>query len=1115
MMRYKGLLLLPLLLFIYSCQTMPSKFQLRENKSMVEAEEYINMALRGKDFSAIDTLLMLTEEYFKESSEILKEETVRYENELGLYRGGKIKQEPAVPKADHARIINGYKAIMQKHPNKPGMSSALYILGYALYEQGELEQALKVFEDFTERYKESPYYTEINFRLGEIYFDTSQFRDAINAYKRILDRPDSIFYEKALYKSGWAYYKMDDYTGAIDLFSRIVDKRGRSVEAADSLADESFHNIVRSMSRMKTIRDIEDAVAVIKFKSYAPDTFLELVRLFIQETRYEEAISTYNIFKALFPDDADLPMLYKEMAGVYEKLNNNGEALRIKELIVANYNPTAKLYAEKYPNGSKEVDRITAETLLDLSKEYHRMGREKNDVEAFKKAVKGYEQYLYYFPNSADYKNVNILLAEVLFDAKEYTDAAVKYEYIMRLYKGRPQGEKAAYAALLAYELIAAQDVKKMEMSAAAVKRVVDYCKMEFSGSAGLENLIYKAADVYARLGYYREAKDIVSPLLKGSSQSYAYKKMGEIYIAEKDTVSAIDAYTLALKASNDKDNEIRTRLAQLHYMAAVDYIKQGKSKEAAGHYLKVFSFMKDSDIAERSLVNVGQIYIQSGDTAGFKTVIGLIKEYYPYSKWTKALLVEAGKKMEQNSRPAESALLFEEAARFSQDKQESQQLILAAAGVLERSKEYDRLEALLIKYIASNEFSLQGKAEAFYILGSAQIASGKNKAGKETLTAALKTAKLAGNEPYAARARIKLAEGKTAVFLKQPIEQPFEKSLKIKESLMKEILDDYKYVIASKVAELLPESFYRMGLVFEGFRDALLSSERPADLSKKELEDYNFLLEEKAYPLEEQAVKAYEASLTASVEYGGNELIQKDIERLSMLRPAAYKREFDSGSLVPLFIPRGLNYKDSSKKELLESLKSGRQMFETYDALGALFIEEGSLASAAEAYKNAIMTGGLARSMINLGSIYQMQGKEELALKYYKDAEAIEPLNPYLNYNIGVLLLNKSDVKGAVVRFKKAAGIDDKSGNVNTAMAKTFLLSGEVDEALNIYRRMAEERPEEASLHKEIGIVYELYKRDYKEALKHYSKYVTLDGKDSERIKNWIEVVKARAGVN
>ncbi|MBI5875091.1 MAG: tetratricopeptide repeat protein [Deltaproteobacteria bacterium] len=551
-MRYKGLLLLPLMLFIYSCQAIPSKFQPRENKSMAEAEEYINMALRGKDFSAIDTLLMLTEEYFKESSEILKEETARYENELGLYRGGKIKQEPAVPKADHARIINGYKAIIQKYPNKPGMSSALYVLGYALYEQGELEQALKVFEGFTERYKESPYYTEVNFRLGEIYFDTSQFRDAINAYQRILDRPDSIFYEKALYKSGWAYYKMDDYTGAIDLFSRIVDMRGRSGEAADSLAGESFHNIVRSMSRMKSVRDIEDAAAVIKLKSYAPDALLELVRLFVQETRYEEAISTYNIFKALFPDDADLPMLYKEMAGVYEKLNNNEEALRIKEVIVANYNPTAKLYAEKYPNGSKEVDRITAETLLDISKEYHRKGREKNDSEAFKRAVKGYEQYLYYFPNSADYKDVNILLAETLFDAKEYADAAVKYEYIMRLYKGRPQGEKAAYAALLAYELIAAQDVKKMEVSAAAVKRIVDYCKMEFSGSAGLENLIYKAADVYARLGYYREAKDIVSPLLKGSSQSYAYKKMGEIYIAEKDTPSAIDAYASALKASNE-----------------------------------------------------------------------------------------------------------------------------------------------------------------------------------------------------------------------------------------------------------------------------------------------------------------------------------------------------------------------------------------------------------------------------------------------------------------------------------------------------------------------------------------------------------------------------------
>ncbi|MEK7850520.1 MAG: hypothetical protein AAB275_01435, partial [Deltaproteobacteria bacterium] len=78
-----------------------------------------------------------------------------------------------------------------------------------------------------------------------------------------------------------------------------------------------------------------------------------------------------------------------------------------------------------------------------------------------------------------------------------------------------------------------------------------------------------------------------------------------------------------------------------------------------------------------------------------------------------------------------------------------------------------------------------------------------------------------------------------------------------------------------------------------ENFRDSLLEAERPGNLTDEEMKEYTFLLEERAYPYEEQAVNAYEKSLAAGREQmAGNEWMEKSLERLVFLRPALYKKK-------------------------------------------------------------------------------------------------------------------------------------------------------------------------------------------------------------------------------
>ena len=101
-----------------------------------------------------------------------------------------------------------------------------------------------------------------------------------------------------------------------------------------------------------------------------------------------------------------------------------------------------------------------------------------------------------------------------------------------------------------------------------------------------------------------------------------------------------------------------------------------------------------------------------------------------------------------------------------------------------------------------------------------------------------------------------------------------------------------------------MPEIFFQMGRAIEDYRDSMIHSERPKELSNEELEEYNFLLEEKAYPYDDQAVKTYNRSIEAAIKNMiFNEWMDKSLKRLVDLRPALYKREIKEKELKPVFI--------------------------------------------------------------------------------------------------------------------------------------------------------------------------------------------------------------------
>ena len=69
------------------------------------------------------------------------------------------------------------------------------------------------------------------------------------------------------------------------------------------------------------------------------------------------------------------------------------------------------------------------------------------------------------------------------------------------------------------------------------------------------------------------------------------------------------------------------------------------------------------------------------------------------------------------------------------------------------------------------------------------------------------------------------------------------------------------------------------------------MESDRPGDLSELELEQYEILLEEQAFPFEEQAISLHEINMRRSWEGVYDDWVKKSFAELGRLMPARFDK--------------------------------------------------------------------------------------------------------------------------------------------------------------------------------------------------------------------------------
>ena len=118
-----------------------------------------------------------------------------------------------------------------------------------------------------------------------------------------------------------------------------------------------------------------------------------------------------------------------------------------------------------------------------------------------------------------------------------------------------------------------------------------------------------------------------------------------------------------------------------------------------------------------------------------------------------------------------------------------------------------------------------------------------------------------------AAQASYVLAEDARLGFDEIGLTHPLQKSLKLKQRALQKTVKAFEAVASYQVAEYSSASTYQIADLYSALSLEIMNSDRPRELSELELEQYEILLEEQAFPFEEQAISLHEINMRRSWE--------------------------------------------------------------------------------------------------------------------------------------------------------------------------------------------------------------------------------------------------------
>lgn len=141
--------------------------------------------------------------------------------------------------------------------------------------------------------------------------------------------------------------------------------------------------------------------------------------------------------------------------------------------------------------------------------------------------------------------------------------------------------------------------------------------------------------------------------------------------------------------------------------------------------------------------------------------------------------------------------------------------------------------------------------------------------------------------------------------------------------------------------------------------------------------------------------------------------------------------------------------------------------------------------------------------------------GNIELARDLLKQVSTDAPGKPFIFTNLGLVYFKLEKPELAEQAFQEAIIRDDDDAVAHNHLGILHRQNGRFEEARTHYQRAIKIDSNYARAYLNLGILFDIYFQDLKQALRHYQKYQALISEENSQVAGWIADIERRLKSN
>ncbi len=823
-----------------------------------------------------------------------------------------------------ASVVSLFESLIEGYPLHKH-DRLIYQLSREYEESGEREAALNGLNRLVMQYPETQYYDEAQFRRGEILFSKRQFNEAEKAYQqvvafRVLD-DKSIYYQQAVYKQGWSQFKQSHYDAALNSFMHLLDLHTvdgdldfkAMASSEKNFVEDAMRAINLSFSYQAGPISVRDYFKNKKKRTYEYHIFSSLAKFYQQKKHYSDAVKTYRLFVSANEMHPRSPDFLLAIINLYEQGGFPDLLLGAKKDFVQRYNIKNAYWGLYKSDGTARQLLALKNNLNQLASHYHALAQKTKNRINYRESQRWYRIWLDSFPNDSKAWEMSFLFAEILNENKQYEAAVLQYESTAYDYKKHPKSAAAGYVALLMYgnrekELTG---FVKQQWHRQSIESAIRFANQFPEHSEANKVLTGSVQNLYA-LGEYEKAhkigKQISLSVKKPELLASVWVVMAHVEFEWNDFKNAEKSYSKALsympKNTPERQALIKKQAVTVYKQGEISRQK-GDLKSAVKHFSRVKTFSAEVGLVANAEFDAASALIGLRDWIKAAVVLENFRRANPQHK----LQPEVTKKLAvvylESGNTEKSSLEFEKVSYLPGKADYQLEALWQAAELSEQASNNIRAKKIYVDFVKRFPYPLERSIEARQRLVELHerdeegalasrwrvwLVSADAKGGKQ---------RTERTRYLAAKASFALAEPVFDNYRKAKLTVPLKKSLKVKRKLMDAALKTYGRAASYGVPEVLTASTYRIAEIYQDLGLAIYNSERPKKLNEEELEQYDVLLEEKAYPFEEKAIEFHEVNVSRFADGLYGVWVWKSLEQLKAFLPVRYDKKERSDVIV------------------------------------------------------------------------------------------------------------------------------------------------------------------------------------------------------------------------